>query len=230
MAFLNWGLGIQGGLLFGMVLVECLVPLATMMPRERTGFAAPPAFVVAGVIIGGSALVLKFIAERRALGQPAVAGKPPIASSIAMAAVVMGGFFCWQLTALNSARTERPFVFDLKQKAADLEVRDIALFRTNCPTLQFYLARERPVRVFQSAAELSAFLAGAPSAILVTRRKYRAELPPGVAADLARAPDMAEAIRSWESASCRKNKWVAWLLKEPADVQQSNTLKEGYSR
>jgi len=222
--FLKWGLGIQGGLLFGIVLLNCVSPLAAMLP-EKVGFEPSPSLIVSGVMIGGLAMIINFAVERHVIRLDAAEGRPPIASSIALAVIVMGGFFCVQQTILNRVRTERPFVRSLKQRTANLNIEDIAIFRTNCPIVQFYLARPQPVQVLDSPEAVRAFLEQRPSGVLITQNRFRDELA-ALSADFAREPDMAEASRPWESASTRQDKWLVWLPKQHAAAKQPDTLQK----
>jgi len=128
------------------------------------------------LVIGVSALTVKLIADKRlALRHFESNEYASVLSCIMVAAIIFGGYFCWQQTILGDWRTERPFVRKLEEKVPGWEPERIASFRRNDPTLHFYLNA---------------------------------------------APDMSEEVRSRDSESSRKRKWVAWMLKKPVARQE----------
>lgn len=215
------GVGIQSGLLFGMIIFEFFVPLAGFVPKSIAELNFTSGFYIATLTIGISALTVKLIADKRlALGNFESNEYASLLSCIMVAAIVFGGYFCWQQTILGFGRTERPFVQKLEEKVAGWEPDRIGVFRRNDPTLHFYLNAVSPIQVLDNPAELRVFLAKEPSGILITQQRYMSEVVCEVSGDFHWEPDMCEEIRGWDSESSRKRKWVAWMLKKPVARQQ----------
>jgi len=215
------GAGIQSGLLFGMIIFEFVVLLSVLVPKSPADMSFPPGFFVATLVIGVSALTVKLIADKRlALRHFESNEYASVLSCIMVAAIIFGGYFCWQQTILGVWRTERPFVRKLEEKVSGWEPKRIASFRRNDPTLQFYLNAAGPIRILDNPADLRDFLANESSGVLITQQRYMSEVVSEVSRDFHAAPDMTEEVRSWDSESSRKRKWVAWMLKKPVAGQK----------
>ena len=164
---------------------------------------------------------MKLIADKRlALRYSKSNEYASVLSCIMAAAIVFGGYFCWQQTILGVSRTERPFVQKLEARVSGWEPERIALFRRNDPTFHFYLKAASPIRLLDNPADLRDFLANEPSGVLITQQRYMAEVVSEVSGNFHTEPDMREEIRGWDSESSRKRKWVAWMLKKPVARQE----------
>lgn len=213
---LRWGVRIQSGLLFGMILVQLIVSMGLLVPKHITSFSFPTQLYISTLVIGVFALVLNMVSDRRIACKQLDSNEyPSIRSSIIVAVLVFGGYFCWQQTIISVSRTERPFVQELGAKVGDLAPESIASFKRNDPTLHFYLEKERPIQLIYNVSELQEFLANQPSGALITQQRYVAEVLSEVSGNFQAEPDITEETRRWDSESARKRKWVVWLLKKP---------------
>jgi hypothetical protein len=220
--FLRWGVAIQSGLLFGMVVIEFIVPLAMMVFKGGIDIEFPRGVLFATAIIGILALILNFAADKYVQRNPLYSkGNPSVLPSIILSVMVMGGYFCVQQTILSASRTERPFAVELESRVSEAPGESIALFRKNCPTMQFYLNRESPVQVLDDSAALRDFLEREPGGVLITQREYIEEVVSEVGVDIGGEPDLIEETRPWDSEHSREKKWVVWLLNKPIAKQES---------
>ena len=86
--------------------------------------------------------------------------------------------------------------------------------------MQFYLNRESPVQVLDDSIALVEFLEREPGGILITQRRYLAEVVLQAGVDIGAEPDLAEEVRPWDSEQSREKKWVVWLLNKPIAKQE----------
>ena len=216
--FRRWGVVIQDKLLLVLIAAELISPLVMVILQHTKGIAFPPAMYAAGIVVGISAAVLRQVIYRRGGSVALESGEArTTASLISIAVVIFGGYFCWQKSILNTYRTERPFVEQVKARTAETPAAGIGIFPKVDATFLFYLDRKEPVKGLENAAALREFLANEQSQVLICRQRYVPGVLSTVSGDFPKGQDLMEEVRPWESKSDRKEKWGAWLLKRPAD-------------
>lgn len=210
--FKRWGLRIQAGLLAVLAFIYIASPMIWPVLMDRIGFIAPQGLKAATLVCGLTVFVLLAFSFRRSSLLSAVLGTAgPAAPLVAAVAVFMGIFFCWQINALEIYRTERPFSLELKKRLIGVDPEQVAFFRKVSPNALFYLDFSRPVQLLSDQEAARRFIESESSNnVLISRRKYLAELIPLLPADLIQRPDLAEEIQPWQRKGSRK--LVAWDL------------------
>ncbi len=227
MIFKRWGLRIQAGLLAVLAFIYIASPIIWPVLMDRMGFVAPQGLMIS-TFVGGLAVAGLFaIFHWRPSLLSAVLGTArPAAPLVAVVAVFMGVFFCWQMNALEIYRTERPFSLELKKRLIGVDPEQVAFFRKVSPNALFYLDFSRPVQLLSDQEAARRFIESESSNnMLISRRKYLAELIPLLPADLIQRPDLAEEIQPWQGKDSRK--LVAWdlsKLNKGSKVQGSKVL------
>jgi 4-amino-4-deoxy-L-arabinose transferase-like glycosyltransferase len=222
----RWGIGVQGALLAIVLLLELLVPLVLVILRPKINLPFPPKMYLASMVIAVSALLLVMIGHKSLESLKLKSEtNPMVISAVIMAAVLLGGYFCWQQNILDAYRTGRPFAFEVKARTAGLSPENIGLFRKNDASFLFYLGRDKPLRVLRDAAELRDFLTTENPRALVTQRRYVPSMLSQVSTIFQKEPDMKEEIKSWDSESSRGEKWVVWLPAEQPAKGESYCLE-----
>jgi 4-amino-4-deoxy-L-arabinose transferase-like glycosyltransferase len=214
MIFNRWGLRIQAGLLAVLAFIYIASPMIWPVLMDRIGFAAPQGLMI-GTFVGGLAMAGLFAIFhwRHSLLSAVVGTARPAAPLVAAVAVFMGVLFCWQMKALEIYRTERPFSLELKKRLIGVDPEQVAFFRKVSPNVLFYLDLPRPVQLLSDQEEARRFIESkSGNNVLISRRKYLAELIPLLPADLIQSPDLAEEVQTWEGKGSRK--LVAWDLSE----------------
>jgi 4-amino-4-deoxy-L-arabinose transferase-like glycosyltransferase len=227
MIFKRWGLRIQAGLLAVLAFIYIASPMIWPVLMDRIGFAAPQGLMI-GTFVGGLAVAGLFAIFhwRHSLLSAVVGTARPAAPLVAAVTVFMGVLFCWQMKALEIYRTERPFSLELKERLVGVDPEQVAFFRKVSPNVLFYLDLPRPVQLLSDQEEARRFIESeSGNNVLISRRKYLAELIPPLPADLIQSPDLAEEVQTWEGKDSRK--LVAWDLSElnkGSKVQGSKVL------
>jgi 4-amino-4-deoxy-L-arabinose transferase-like glycosyltransferase len=204
------GLRVQAAVIAVVVLGELLGPAIGVIVQRRLGDSLPVLFYVALPATAVAAAVAAFLLWR--LGKhPANLRHRGWWAMLGAAAVLMGGFFCWQQNTLEKFRTERPFALELRAKASGLPPEDVAFYRNNAANMLFYMGAERPLPVLRNAEELRAFVAGGEKRAVISRRKFVADACAAAPGKLRADPDLVEASPQW-STDAEDGGWVAWIV------------------
>jgi hypothetical protein len=204
----RWGMNIQLALLGLLAVAVCAVPLVWPLIRSRVEFIPPPGLQTAVLILGAAAVIL-FLG---ALRLPAGSGRR-LSALIAAAVILMGGYFCVILPALEIYRTERSFALKLKEKTTEIPPGRIAFYPDSRSNMIFYLDKNGPVRVFDESRidELKEFLAGPSPRVIIAKRRYwdiiRSLLPP----DAVPTGTVNETVHPWEKKKAQKRR-IAWFF------------------
>ena len=221
------GLGLQAALLILLAAAEVLSP--ALWPRLASGLGfVPPAGLRRLTPAVGLLAAAPWVLPRRLKGVLAgVTGADRrVAAAAAATAILMGGFFCGQQGALESLRTEKPFVRRLRRAAAGPPAREVAFYRAVSPKVLFYLDPPAPVRLLGGTDEVREFCRPGPRGkILVARREYLDELRPYLPEKVFDRPLLNETVHPWQDKGGRgwkgSEKWrgnlTAWGI--PAAVE-----------
>ena len=207
-----WGVKIQQLLLFAMVAANLLLPLALPIIARTAGFVAPRMLYAACALTGLIALVLARWVWRRMQAKKDAPAARQVAVMIVLAAVTMGGFFGWQQGILDALRTERAFMLELKDRLEAEKTERIGIYPRTDAKASFYLNRAAPLQIITDLRQLEAFIDSSRPGVLLVQGRKAAGLPPELLARLESTRKMAEPVHPWESASGRKEKWLAWFL------------------
>lgn len=219
-SFRRWGIDIQNGLLFVLVIADLVAPIVLIALKSKLGYSFPPAFHIATFGIGITAMALMFMSNKY-LRRKGIEAKDErtILTNILIATVLLGGYYCIQEPIMDSSRTHRSFAMEMKEKTADFEPESIGMLHRNAPKMLFYLDKDRPITIIQGDQQLRDFLDSETAQILIAQKKdlafYKNEF-------LQKEPDMEEGANPWESESSKERKWIVWSLNKPAET---NTLK-----
>jgi len=209
----RWGINVQKYACMAFVLIEIALPFVLFILKVRNHFDFFTSLSLSGIVLGGIALAAWLIVERVGFGKYLLPKEArQVGGVIAVTVVVFGGFFCWQQNIIDNFRTGRAFVERVKSQASGLPSTSIGLFLSNDAKLLFELDGNKPVQIIIESGDWELFLTNERPRILITCRKYVPLVPSEYTAFTQRTPDIAEEISPWDSASTRKNKWVAWLL------------------
>ncbi len=208
----QFGMKVQRTIFLGLIIFELTMPPILIIAKRITGFEVPLNSSVVSLTIGLIALIIgSAIYKSENLLKFHYKTDRLATSFIAIAVVVLGGFFCWQQNFLEIHRTERPFARKLKIQSANLPSERIAIFYKANPNILFYLSREKPVKILKSSDELYSFLENNPSGAVISQTRYITDLPPAILTNLQKYQIFEEQVFSWESESSKQEKWVAWL-------------------
>ena len=222
------GLGIQKVMFTGLIAFELAIPLILIISRRVIDFEAPLSFHVAGLVVGLIAALAAWIFARIARGPTSPEGtNEAVWPQIAVAVVLLGGYFFWQQDILEINRTERPFARQLQARITGSSPMRIGIFPKSSANILFYLDSERPVEVLRDPDQLRRFTDEEYPGVLITQQRYAAGLPAEITAKLQTQQSLHEDVRSWESRSSKKEKWVAWFWETPADAGGMMEVKEG---
>lgn len=197
--------------------VSVAAPLLWLIAKNWSAFVPPPGLL--WVISGGGAAALLlgwFLSRRESAAARTAASPRTLAPAIAMAAALLGGYFCLQLPLLEVYRTERAFARELKARTADLPAEDIVFFPSVNSNVIFYLDRDKPPRVLKSREELAGFLKSASGEVFICQRKYLKKIPLSLTALLPDRPALEEEVFPWEKRKARKKR-IAWFLNQRWD-------------
>jgi 4-amino-4-deoxy-L-arabinose transferase-like glycosyltransferase len=170
------------------------------------GVTVPPALTAATLALGAGTVALWRRRERLARVADAFGLPPNALAPIALAAVLLGGYFAVQGTLLDRFRTEKPFALSLARATAGLPEGRIAFLLHVPPLFPFYTDASAPIRVLHEASEVRAFAAAGPGAIVASPRSI-ARLPGGEVDLFARPPDLREELYPWNPGDQRLGAW-----------------------
>jgi hypothetical protein len=199
--------------------VVVAVAVALPLVRSRLPIPLTPGFIAGLLACSLLALVPFALRRRQATLLEQLAGvKEELAVPLISAAVLMGGYLCFQHVNLDSLRTTRTFVRSIR--SVDAKPKDVAFFQvtpTAVATVVYYLGDAEPHPVLQTPQEVVQFLNSNPGvhSLLITRGAYQAlaaDFPSGFTADEVAA----EATPTWEGAGAKSKKWLMIRAKRPA--------------
>jgi hypothetical protein len=136
-----------------------------------------------------------------------------LAGPIAAAVVIFGGFFLWQQPVIDTFKTERPFIGELKVQAKSLSAGSIGIFPKNNATLLFYMDKKEPISTLKTASEFDGFFSDKTPKLVIMQNRDREKLPPEYKWILQKQPDITESSLPWDSASSKGEKWCAWIIR-----------------
>lgn len=206
----RWGIAIQGVILSVLTIATLALPLLWPLVKSRFDFAPPPALLRTVFILGILSIILGMITLKAASTRGIPRFLPPL---IAAGTVLLGGYFCFILPALDIYRTERAFAQELRGKTDQLEPEAIAFYPDIRSNMIFYLGKERPVRVFEKDQldELRDFLSATPSGVIIAKRRYREVILPLFPPDTVQTETIDEIVHPWEAKKAPKRR-IAWFF------------------
>jgi len=222
------GLAIQRALFIGLVAFDLAIPLILTIAGGVWHFHVPLRFHVASLGIGATAILVGAGLDRFASRPASSAGERRVIQPwIGVAAVLLGGYFCWQRPILEMNRAERPFARELQGRSAAFSPERIAMFPKANPNLLFYLHTDRPIQILKNADQLRRFLEPGLPGVVITQSRHAAALPPEIVNSLWSQQYLREQVQPWESKSSRREKWVAWFWGHPLDTPNATGVKNG---
>ena len=130
--------------------------------EKASGFAPPMGFLLAAPLLGIAALAVFGAGRRSPEGIVRLTGVPAQSAGMLMAgAIIVGGFFAFQLPSLDQYRTEKPFSLELKTKMSGISPENVGFFQKVPPKVVYYTELQRPARMIADVDELKKFLAEA---------------------------------------------------------------------
>ena len=213
--FRRWGIDIQNGLLFVLVIGDLLAPVVLIALKPKIGYSFGMGFHIATFIIGATALALMFFSNKY-LCKKGIESKDErtVIINIIIAVVVLGGYYCIQEPIMDSSRTHRRFALQMKAKVADIEPENIGMLHRNASKMLFYLDKYPHITIIRGDQQLRDFLDSGTAKILMSQKKdmvhYTNEF-------LQTEPDMEEAANAWEGEPSKERKWVVWSLNKPKE-------------
>jgi 4-amino-4-deoxy-L-arabinose transferase-like glycosyltransferase len=221
------GLDIQRVLFAGLIIFELAMPLLLVLARWRMGFEAGPSMWAAGPVIGIAALAAG-VALYKAEGRwKQAAGTDRLTWPLVVtAAILLGGFFCWQQNALEVNRTERSFAQELRARSIRFPPQRIGMFPRVNANILFYLGRDQPVQILKNSEQFRGFVASGVGDAVIAQSRDVAKLAAEITNDLARWQDLRQKVPPWGSKSARQEQWVAWL-REDGGTAGTGTSGEG---
>lgn len=219
------GFNIQKGILFGAAVLELIVFLVLLIVPPRS----------AGVSLGGICLVgilVALVAIAAAIGtsmaahllavQPEEKAFLPL---VAVAFIVMGGFFCVQQNALEECKSERQFINGIQSATAWIQPDRIALMYKGevDAKMVFYLGKGSPVTLLRykdnyadeqdpDKRAIMSFLQSDRLGVLIAQTRYVAALPGECSRLLPATPALEEKPLPFESKPSQQERWGVWLL------------------
>lgn len=212
--FKNIAIGFQAlvFVLFGMIGI--FSPAFWPIIKERIGFAPVIDFMLPLPIIGIlvlTPLVLWFF--RPGIFVKFIGAEKRIAPMIFMAAIIMGGFFCFNYVILDDYRTTKPFAMELKAQTADLSPKHIAFYRKMKNDVVFYLDASEPIKVLEDPEAVKIFFSSDnEDKVLISYQKYIDELSKVLPSNLKRKNILREKIYPWTPEQSFTSKLVAWRI------------------
>ncbi len=204
--FRQWGIRVQAILAGILAAGAVILPPLWVLFRGRVAFIPPPVLLPVILALGLGATALGLASFRATRSSPRT-----LPALIGMMAVLLGGYFCFILPALDIYRTERAFGIELGKKTAGIPPDKIAFYPDVRSNMIFYLDKEHPVRVFDEddEEELQAFLAATPGAVLVAKRRYEPRLRPLFPPRRVPGAMVLETVYPWEKkrANGRRAAW-----------------------
>lgn len=202
---------VQAGLLAAIAVGEVLSIAIWPTLRQRIGFT-PPSHLAPATLILGLLAILAVVAERI---HPGLLGRitgvnARLAPSVAMSAILVGGFFVLQDGAIDRTRSIKPFSLELKDRIGTLPPEDVAFFgQCSCKTM-FYVGLPRPMCFLSNTDQVKEFLESSDATkVVISRNDFIEELADRLPKAMAAAPTMKEKRNPWEK---QKDPFVAWII------------------
>jgi len=183
------------------------------MVKVRTGFVPPWDLKLAAPVLGLLALA-PWLIRRAAPGVlvTLTGTRLKMAPLVLSAAVLMGGFFCWQRESLDVLRDERPFARSLKAQVMGSPSTDLAFYKDVSPKILFYVDFPGSVQILQDLDSVRSFLnSGKEVKFLVSNREYIPELLPVLPEGNRKEPTLIEKYYTWDQDKIPTN-MVAWKI------------------
>ena len=223
----SWGIKIQKFFCFGLIIAEIALPFALLLLKMKSHFDFFTRLGVSGIIVAVAAYVGCAIADRIMQRQNVGTNDiQSLAGSVVIAVVVFGGFFLWQQPIIDTFRTERPFIEEVKAQADGLSASSIGFFPKNDAKLLFYLDKKKPISVLRTASDWDSFLSGQTPKLVIMQSRDEEKIPADYRWFLQKQPDIIEKVQPWDSASSRRKKWCAWIIKGDSVLSQSVSKEE----
>lgn len=213
-AIRRWGMLVQIVLIVVVVALEIAAAGLYGTIESRAGFALPRelriSMLITGIAVAVVGLGLSFYSHRMG-----IRSNRQFWAMVAVSAVTLGGFFCWQQGVLEVFRSERPFARELRPHIAALPPKHVGFYRTFSADMLFYLdMREHPA-VLRNAKELRAFLSREGTNAVLTQREYVGDAGNNWPERLSARPDFAQQCQPWQKEPPNAY-WVAWIVQSPA--------------
>jgi len=207
------GIDIQKYICIVLISLEIGLPFILLFLPARKSFDFFVSLSVSGIIVGATASVAWLIVRKANFGKYSLTKQmQQLAGLVVVTVIMFGGFFCWQQNIMDNLRTEHSFIEEVKAGTSALPASSIGFYPKNNATLCFYLDRDEPTQIVNTAEDWQRFLAGGQPRVLITRRKYVSTVPQEYTTLVQAKPDIVEKTEVWDSASAKKNKWVAWFF------------------
>jgi 4-amino-4-deoxy-L-arabinose transferase-like glycosyltransferase len=207
-------IGIQITVFALVALAGVLSPAIWPIIKRRMGFVPTMDLMVTTPMLGFLALVIFALWWLR----PALLANftwtdQRIAGLLGAAAILMGGFFCWQYVSLDAYRTEKPFARELKNHITGIAEKEIAAYREVRANILFYLDLPEPVLVLRDPGSVQRFLKSSKGTkVLVSQRRDLNDVLPELQYRLRKQPSLSEKVYPWVDSSNRK--LVVWTIDE----------------
>jgi hypothetical protein len=154
-------------------------------------------------------------------------GEEAVWPQVAVAVVLLGGYFCWQQNILEENRTERSFAQQVQKKLSAFSSERIGVFPDCNANVLFYLDGTEPVDILTNFDEFRRFMDQACPGAVITRQRYASELPAEIITYLQRQQSLQEQVYRWESKSSKKEKWIAWFWGSSSSMHANTKVIKG---
>lgn len=209
--FQRAGINIQKYLLIGFIAAELMVPVIFLIMKTIKGFPPSLSLISISLAAGGMALLTVLVVYKYNLLRWLCPENRLLVPWIAVAAITLGGFFCWQNNILDGFRTERAFARELRTQLADVPPEQIGFYPKSDAKMLFYLAKDKPIPSVKTADQWQKFLRKKPPWIVIAQHRHAKKILSG-------EPDWTEKVNPWDSDSTRGKKWTAWKLHNLSQV------------
>jgi 4-amino-4-deoxy-L-arabinose transferase-like glycosyltransferase len=197
-------------------------PLAISILIYKYNWELPYVLSLSFIIIGAAALIpasaFRNVDKKYNL--------QPICALIIMGGILLGGFFVWQFSIVDTIRTEQPFSLLMKTIASSYPHERVAFFQTNPDKQLFYMKWNLPVTMLEDENELRTFLESDQPGLIIAQGRHVTD---SVSAMLPPQPDYIEASKAWDSPNSRKKKFRAWII-NPDNEQIADERVEVYEK
>lgn len=214
------GLQIQKqGLIVAAILELVLVPALIWFLIKKMHWELPNHLGGSFVVVGLVALLVGTAAYKVSGSLLQEEQQKTIWASIAMAGVLLCGFFTWQYNILESRRTGKPFVLSLNAAAQLLPHDRVAFWRHFEDNVLFYMKWDPPITWLTDENALRAFLENDQPGMIISQGRYMTET---VASMLPNQPTYEEADFTWETSEKRQKKMKAWFINQDVSKGEIN--------
>jgi 4-amino-4-deoxy-L-arabinose transferase-like glycosyltransferase len=192
-------------------------PVLWSLLAQRLQFVATASLRTATLVLSLAALgVAVFDFWRPGRLARATGTGQDIAVLIAVAAVLMGGYFGVIQNSLEAYRTARRFAQEFKALAGDVAPEQIGFYRKASASVLFYLALPQPVAVMKDAEALQGFIESESSGkLIIGKGRDFSSLMSSLQVQAAKREILAETAYPWEGMSSQKlSAWAFHLPKE----------------